>query len=135
LLAATLERFAEAEPWHDSRHDNWSQTIGYPMGTLQGLYMAAELMKNAGLDAHAYRGAHGQSLQMATRYYACFAKYAGFAKLVTAENSRNCPNATQYLGVVVKGVEQNVLIGAYRFPDDKDLVELDAPAKFSRSWL
>jgi hypothetical protein len=29
----------------------------------------------------------------------------------------------------VNGVEQNVVIGAYRFPDDNDLVALDAPAK------
>jgi len=111
------------------RHDNPAQTIGYPMGSLQGLYMAAELMKNTGLDAYAYRGAHGQSLEMATRYYACFAKYAGFAKVITAENSGNCPDRTQYLGVIVNGVGENVLIGAYRFPDDADLIALDAPAK------
>jgi hypothetical protein len=111
------------------RHDNPAQTIGYPMGSLQGLYMAAELMNNTGLNAYAYRGAHGQSLEMATRYYACFAKYTGFAKIITAENSNNCPDATQYLGVIVNGVEQNVLIGAYRFPDDDELVALDATAK------
>jgi hypothetical protein len=97
--------------------------------------MAAELMKNTGLDAYAYRGAHGQSLQMATRYYACFAKYSGFTKYITAENSRNCPGATQYLGAIVNGVEHNVLIGAYRFPDDSELVALDTSAKtvFARS--
>lgn len=111
------------------RHDNPAQTIGYPMGSLQGLYMAAELMKTAGLNAYFYRGAHGQSLEMATRYYACFAKYAGFMKIITAENSRNCQNATQYLGTIVNGVEPNVLIGAYRFPDDNDLTALVAPAK------
>jgi hypothetical protein len=111
------------------RHDNPSQTIGYPMGSLQGLYMAAELMKNAGLDAYAYRGAHGQSVEMATSYYACFAKYAGFAKVITAENSSKCQDATQYLGVIVNGVGENVLIGAYRFPDDAGLIALDALAK------
>jgi len=111
------------------RHDNQAQTIGYPMGSLQGLYMAAELMKNTGFNAYAYRGAHGQSLEMATRYYACFAKYAGFEKLITAENSRSCPDAMQYFGVIVNGVEPNVLIGAYRFPDDDELSALDAPAK------
>ncbi len=99
------------------------------MGSLQGLYMAAELMKGTGLNAYAYRGAHGQSLEMATRYYACFARYAGLAKVITAENSGNCPDATQYLGVIVNGVGENVLIGAYRFPDDADLIALDAPAK------
>jgi hypothetical protein len=81
--------------------------------------MAAELMKNAGLNAYAYRGGHDQSMEMATRYYTCFGKYVGFAKLITAENSGNCPNALQYLGVIVNGVEPNVLIGAYRFPDDR----------------
>jgi hypothetical protein len=111
------------------RHDNPSQTIGYPMGSLQGLYMAAELMKTTGLNAYSYRDAHGQSLEMATRYYACFVKHAGFAKVITVENSGSCPDATQYLGVIVNGVEPNVLIGAYRFPDDDELIALDAPAK------
>ena len=101
------------------------------MGSLQGLYMAAELMKIAGLNAYAYRGTHGQSLEMATQYYACFAKYAGFAKVITAENSGACPDATQYLGTIVNGVEVNVLIGAYRFPDDAELLALDGPAKAS----
>lgn len=113
------------------RHDNPAQTIGYPMGSLQGLYMAAELMKNTGFNAYAYRGAHGQSLEMATRYYACFAKYAGFTKLITPENSRNCPDAMQYFGVIVNGVEPNVLIGSYRFPDDNELAALDSSAKAS----
>jgi hypothetical protein len=91
--------------------------------------MAAELMKNTGLNAYAYRGAHGQSLEMATRYYACFAKYAGLTNVITAENSRNGPDAAQYFGVIVKAVEPNVLIGAYRFPDNDELIALDAAAK------
>ena len=111
------------------RHSTAAQTIGYPMGSLQGLYMAAELMKNTGLNAYAYRGSHGQSLEMATDYYGCFAKYAGFAKVITAENSAKCPDAQQYYGVIVNGVGENVLIGAYRFPNDDDLTALDASAK------
>jgi hypothetical protein len=111
------------------RHSNPSQTIGYPMGSLQGLYMAAELMENAELNAYGYRGSHGQSLEMATDYYACFAKYAGFAKVITAENSGKCPDAQQYYGVIVNGVGENVLIGAYRFPNDENLIALDAVAK------
>jgi hypothetical protein len=105
------------------------------MGSLQGLYMAAELMRIAGLNAYAYRGTHGQSIEMATRYYACFAKSAGFTKVITAVNSGNCPDSTQYLGTIVNGVEENVVIGAYRFPDDDDLIALDGPAKasFARS--
>jgi hypothetical protein len=35
----------------------------------------------------------------------------------------------QYLGVIVNGVEPNILIGAYRFPDDDELIALDASAK------
>ena len=113
------------------RHDNPAQTVGYPMGSLQGLYMAAEVMKIAGLNSYAYRGAHGQSLEMAIDYYACFAKYAGFTKVITAENAGACPDALQYFGTIVNGVEVNVLIGAYRFPDDRELLALDAAAKAS----
>jgi hypothetical protein len=113
------------------RHDNPSQTIGYPMGSLQWLYMAAELMENTGLNPYAHRGAHGQSLRMATDYYACFAKYAGFTKVITAQNSSDCPDAMQYFAVVVNGVEPNVLIGAYRFPEDNELSALGASAKAS----
>ena len=91
------------------------------MGSLQWLYMAAELMENTGLNPYAHRGAHGQSLRMATDYYACFAKYAGFTKVITAQNSSDCPDAMQYFAVVVNGVEPNVLIGAYRFPEDNEL--------------
>jgi hypothetical protein len=112
------------------RYSNPAQTIGYPMGSLQGLYLASGAYEDSRtLNAYAYRGAHGQSLQMATDYYACFAKYAGFAKVVTAQNSGKCPDAQQYFATIVNGVEENVLIGAYRFPDDDELIALDAPAK------
>jgi len=111
------------------RHSNPSQGMGYPMGSLEGLYMAAEILKNSGLDGYGYRGAHGQSIEMATQYYACFAKSVGFTRVVTKENSRQCPDAMQYWGMVVNGVHSNVLIGAYRFPGDPALVELNAPAK------
>ena len=91
--------------------------------------MAAEIMKNAGFDAYAYHGAHGQSLLMASRYYGCLGKYAGFEQVVTAENSHNCPDMRQYLGSIVNGVEPTILIGAYRYPEDSDLVVLDPSAK------
>jgi hypothetical protein len=113
------------------RHSNPSQGMGYPVGSLQGLYMAAEVLKNSGFDAYAYRGAHGGSLEMATQYYACFAKSAGFYITVTKENSRRCPDAMQYWGMVVNGVEPNILIGAYRFPGDQSLTELEVPARAS----
>jgi hypothetical protein len=35
---------------------------------------------------------------------------------------------TQYLGTIVNGVEENVIIGAYRFQDDDELVALDPVA-------
>ena len=51
--------------------------------------------------------------------------------MVTKENSRRCPDAMQYWGMVVNGVEPNILIGAYRFPGDQALTELEAPARSS----
>lgn len=51
------------------------------------------VMRIAGYDPYGYRGRHGQSLETAIDYYACFAKGAGFNKTVTAENSSSCPNA------------------------------------------
>jgi hypothetical protein len=115
------------------RNSNPSQGMGYPMGSLQGLYMQAELLGLAGYGAYGYRGAHGQSIEMATRYYACFAKTAGFRQTITAENASACPDAQQYVGKVVNGVDVNVVIGAYRFPDDAALTELAAGAKTSAS--
>jgi len=111
------------------RHSNPSQGMGYPMGSLQGLYMAAEVLRNSGFDAYAYHGAHGGSIEMATLYYACFAKSAGFSMTVTQENSRDCPDAMQYWGMVVNAVQPNILIGALRFPGNPALTELEVPAR------
>jgi hypothetical protein len=111
------------------RHSNPSQGMGYPMGSLEALHMSAEILKNSGLDAYGYRGAHGQSIEMATQYYACLAKYAGFSAMVTKENSRQCPDSRQYWGMVVNAVQPNVLIGAYRFPENQALTELEVPAR------
>jgi hypothetical protein len=33
------------------------------------------------------------------------------------------------VGRIVNGVHENVLVGVCRFPDDDDLIALDAPAK------
>ncbi len=115
------------------RNANPSQGVGYPMGTLQSLYMQAELLALAGYDPYGYRGGHGQSIGMATDYYACFAKTAGFRKIITAENAKACSDAQEYVGRVVNGVDTNVVIGAYRFPNDAALTELDAAAKTSAS--
>lgn len=113
------------------RHANALQSFGYATGSLEGLYMAAEVLKIAGFDPYAYRASHGQSLEMATAYYGCFAKSAGFDQVVTKENSNRCANVREYLGSIVIGVAPNVLAGAYRFPGNADLVALDDAAKAS----
>lgn len=114
------DRFRNAEP---------SKGIGYPMFTLERLFDAAELMQIAGFDPYGYRGAHGQSIEMAMECYACFAKSAGFYKTVTRENSGSCPNAAQYYGKLVNGVDRMLLIGAARFPANKAITGLEPEAQ------
>jgi hypothetical protein len=109
------------------------QGIGYPMFTLERLIAAAEILRIAGFDPYAYRGRHEQSIEMALAYYACFGKRAGFGKTVTAENSASCPNAAQYYGKIVDGVDQNETFGAYRFPNDQSITEIEAAAKTASS--
>jgi len=89
----------------------------------------ADLMGNAGFDAHGYRGAHKQSIAMATGYYACYGKYVGFKKTVTADNARVCSDYQQYIGQSVSGLEINIVMGAYRFPGNSLITELEATAK------
>jgi hypothetical protein len=111
------------------RNANPLQGIGYPAGVLSWLFASAELMRNAGFDAYGYTGRHGQSIEMATTYYACLARGAGFGQTVTAENARDCPDFGQYLGKVVKPLEIPIMIGALRFPGDTVITRLDAAAK------
>lgn len=111
------------------RNANPLQGIGYPMFTLERLFDSAEVLRNAGFDPYAYRGAHKQSLEMAMQYYACFAKEAGLYKVVTAENSSSCPNAPQYYGKLVNGVDRMLLIGAYRFPANNSITVIETSAK------
>ena len=113
------------------RHSNPLQSMGYSTGSLEGLYMAAEILKNSGFDPYSYRGTHAQSLEMASRYYGCFAKSEGFDNLVTAEK---IPQLSGYAGIPWKHRKRrraSGLIGAYRFPNDGDLVALDTAAKAS----
>ena len=105
------------------------QGIGYPMFTLERLFDGAEVLRVAGFDPYGYRGLHKQSLEMAMQYYSCFAQGAGFYKIVTAENSHSCPNAAQYYGKLVNGVDHMVLIGAYRFPENVKITALESSAK------
>jgi hypothetical protein len=111
------------------RNHNASQGFGYPLDVLAGLYNTADLMGNAGFDAYGYRGAHKQSIEMATGYYACYGKYVGFKKTVTADNARVCSDYQQYIGQSVSGLEINIVMGAYRFPGNSLITELEAAAK------
>jgi hypothetical protein len=111
------------------RNAKAGQGIGYPMFTLERLFDAAELMQIAGFDPYGYRGRHGQSIEMAVQYYACFAKGAGFGKTVTRENSGSCLNAAQYYGRLVNGVDRMLLIGAERFSGNKTITGLEADAQ------
>jgi hypothetical protein len=113
------------------RHANPEQGVSYPMFSLEDLYFDGLILKHAGFDLAAYRGRHGQSLQMATDYYACFAKSAGPGKQITSVNAKSCPDFEQYLGQNVSDAEKNMLLGAWEFPQDKTLTEL-VPAAEAR---
>jgi hypothetical protein len=99
------------------------------MFTLERLIDSTEILRLAGFEPYLYRGAHQQSIEMAMQYYACYAKGAGFNKVVTPENSRACPNAAQYYGKVVTSVDRMVLVGAYRFPQNASITGLEAHAR------
>lgn len=118
------DRYRNADP---------GQGIGYPMFTLERLYDAAEILRNAGFDPYGYRGAHRQSIEAATQYYACLAKGAGFGGVVTAANSASCPDAAQYYGKIVSGVDRMLVIGALRFPNNGLVASLDAAARAAAS--
>jgi hypothetical protein len=111
------------------RNANPLQGIGYSMGTLEHLYAAADIMKSAGLDAYDYRGPHQQSIEMATQYYACYARVVGFKKTVTREEARACADSPQYIGKVVNDAEPSILMGARHFPRNSAITGLDAAAK------
>jgi hypothetical protein len=111
------------------RNHNAAQGFGYTLGVLAGLYNMAELMDNAGFDAYGYLGSHKQSIEIATQYYACYGKYVGFKKTVTADNARACPDYQQYIGQIVSGLEINIVMAAYRFPGNTAITELEPAAK------
>jgi hypothetical protein len=120
---------APGEIFDRVRSESPGQAIGYVMFTLERLFDSAEVMRIAGFDPYGYRGAHKQSIEMAMQYYACYAKGAGFYKIVTAENSGSCPNAAQYFGKLVNDEERILLMGAYRFPKNKAVTEVEMSAK------
>jgi hypothetical protein len=86
-----------------------------------------------GLGITGYHGRHGQSIEMAISYYACLAKAAGFSKTFTAESAGACPDATQYFGKIINGVDSNVVFGAYRFPANHTVTDAENSAKISAS--
>jgi hypothetical protein len=98
------------------RNDNPLQGIGYPMGTLEWLFDAAEILRIAGFNPYAYRGAHQQSIEMAAQYYACYGQHVGFYKTVTHDNARACPDYQEYVGRIVNDVEPAVLIRRLSLP-------------------
>ena len=108
---------------------NPAQGFGYTLGVLADFYTMTDLMKKAGFSVLSYRGSHGQSVEMATDYYACYGKYVGFKKPVTADYARACPNYQQYIGQIVNGLETNIVMGAYHFPQDAAITEPEATAK------
>jgi hypothetical protein len=111
------------------RNANAGQAFGYTLGVLAGLFEMSVLMKNAGFDALRYRGTHQQSIEMATQYYACYGRDVGFKKTVTADNAHACPDYQQYIGQIVNGLETDIVMGAYRFPGNSVISELEAAAK------
>ncbi len=111
------------------RNGNPLQGIGYPMASLERLFDTAELLRIAGYDPYGYRGAHGQSIEEATEFYACYANRAGFGKVITAENAGDCRNPAQYVGKIVSGVDRLVMIGAFRFPTNAAILQAEQSAK------
>ena len=99
------------------RNANPLQGIGYPMFSLERLFMSSEVLTHAGFKPYAYKGWRGQSIEMAMRYYACYEATVGEDGTVTAQNARACPNNAQYVGKVVNGVAPNLLVAAYRYPN------------------
>jgi hypothetical protein len=111
------------------RNKDAAQGFGYPMFTLERLINATEILRLAGFDPYRYRGRHGQSIEMAISYYACFARGAGFYKTVTRDNSGSCPDASQYYGQLVNGVDGMVLTGAHLFPRNDSIAAVESAAK------
>jgi hypothetical protein len=115
------------------RNANRLQGFGYTMGTLEHLFNAAEIMKQAGIDAFGYRGAHRQSIELAAQYYACFAKHVGFYQTVTGENARECADYQQYIGQLVNDVDTAILMGAYWFPDNAAITAVEVEARAAKA--
>jgi hypothetical protein len=70
---------------------------------------------------------------MAIQFCACYAKEVGFGKIVTAGNSESCPDAAQYYGKIVNGVDSNVVFGSYRFPANHAIADVEEAAISSSS--
>lgn len=115
------------------RNKDTAQGVGYAMFTLERLVDSAEILRLAGYDSYGYRGQRKQSIEAAVQYYACFAHGAGFNKVISPQNSGSCPDAPQYYGKIVNGVDRLVTIAAYRFPTNNSLADVEAAAKVASS--
>jgi hypothetical protein len=48
---------------------------------------------------------------------------------VTADNGRSCVDYQQYIGQIVNGLGTDILMGAYRFPDNSAITEVEPGAR------
>jgi hypothetical protein len=113
------------------RNESPLNSIGYSVGVLRSLIGASEILRLSGFDSFAYHGSRRQSIEMAVQYYACFGREAGFYKTVTLSNSSACADVAQYDGKIVNDVDRVVIYGAYRFPDNSSIANLEASAKIA----
>nr|WP_294502813.1 hypothetical protein [uncultured Rhodopila sp.] len=113
------------------RNANPYQGFGYSMGTLEWLYDIAEILRHAGFDAYAFRGSYGQSIEMATEYYACYATAVGFGNAIVAQKAAACPNFEQYAGKIISGAEGIFMRSAIHYPGDSRMSRLEELAKMS----
>lgn len=107
------------------RNANPAQAIGYSAAVVTHMYHAAEILKIAGFDLYGYRGDHGQSIEAATSFFACYVKGAGLGRTINAANAGHCANFLQYDGKVINAVESNMVIGAYRLPSNEVIHDLN----------
>lgn len=111
------------------RNANSHQAFNYALGVLESLYKMATILSNSGYNFLTYKGMHDQSIELSTKYYACYGRYVGYGKKVTADNAKSCSNVDQYVGKIVENLPKVIIFGAYRFPRNAEITELEKSAK------
>jgi hypothetical protein len=53
--------------------------------------------------------------------------------VITADNSRTCPDVRQYEGKIVNGAERLLTVGALRFPNNAAITALEPDAQAASS--